>query len=555
MKAVLKPAGLTVVVLFALASAGASGTVEAGVEAVQQEGGSQEPLVLGPVTPHVMNADLRTMPPVGALLRGGPVRVVERRRPDVTLPDRIAEQIDESGIQRGVPGPVAPLAIINFAGKGATGYVPPDTIGDVGPNHYIQMVNTVFTIYDKTGAVLAGPSNINSLWAGFGGPCQTENAGDPVVLYDRLANRWVMSQFGAWGGATENECIAISQTGDPVSGGWNLYDFTTPVFPDYPKLGVWPDAYYMGANQGTNVGAYAFDRNRMLAGLSATAIVMSTPAVSLHSMMVPSDLDGGMPPPVGTPNFYQRFIDNVLGGGSDRIEIWEFHVDFATPANSTFTGPTSLGTASFDSLCGWSFDCIVQPDTSQKVDAITEWPMWRGAYRNFRSHETLLGNHAVNVGGDQAGIRWYELRRNPGGAWTLYQESTFAPDASSRWMGSIAMDGSGNIALGYSVSSASVYPSIRYTARLASDPLNQMMNEQSLVVGGGSQTLFNRWGDYSSLNIDPRDDCTFWYTNEYYATSSPAGWATRIGAFRLPSCKAREMIFIADEEESREDGR
>ncbi len=435
---------------------------------------------------------------------------------------------------------------VNIDGIHFTGFVPPDPVGDIGPNHYVQMANAVFAIYNRSGILLAGPTSISSLWTAAGdttGPCATQNRGDPVVLYDQLAGRWLMSQFAFH----SYVCIAISRTANPVSDGWYVYTFDVREFPDYFKLGVWPDAYYMAANFDFNlqVTAVAFDRTNMLNGNPATFVqfnVAGLPGLD-GSMLLPSDLDGPAPPPTAAPNVFYRQVDGDVFGGMDRLELFEFHVDWSNPASSSFTGPTNLVMAPFDSdLCGFfSFSCIPQPGTQVRLDPINEWPMWRLQYRNFGTHETLVGNFTVDVDGhDHAGIRWFELRKT-GGAWTVYQQGTYAPQAPGaawqhRWIGSIAMDRAGNIALGYSVSSSDgVFPSIRYAGRLATDRLGRLpRGEQTLVNGAGSST-FVRWGDYSSMNVDPSNDCTFWYTNEYFLTIG-IQWLTRIGSFQFPTC-------------------
>jgi hypothetical protein len=444
------------------------------------------------------------------------------------------------------------VAGVSFDGIPATGSLPPDTVGDVGPNHYMQMVNTVFAIYDKQGNLLAGPSPINTLWSGFGGPCDTENNGDPIVRYDHLADRWLLSQF-ALPGPDLHECIAISRTADPVTGGWYLYDFPTvdangnPVFPDYPKIGVWRDGYYMGTQRGFPSGGldiWVFERDKMLIGAPAGVVQFSLPAPSLFLM--PGDLDGP-PPPAGTPNFFARQVDGERFGGNDRVEVFALSVNWATPASSTFTPVATLPTAPFDSvLCSSTLlgACIPQPGTTRTLETLTVWPMWRLQYRNFATHEAMVFNHTVDVDGrDHAGIRWYELRRPPDGTWSIFQQGTHAPDNVHRWMGSIAMDRDGNMALGYSVSSNTVFPGIRHTSRLASDPPGTMTGEATLVVGGGSQTHgSSRWGNYSSMDVDPQDDCTFWYTTEYYEATSAAGWQTRISSFRQPTCGVGEKL-------------
>jgi hypothetical protein len=439
---------------------------------------------------------------------------------------------------------------LNFPGIPYQGGAPPDTVGEVGSNHYIQMTNaSVVQIYDKNGILLAGPVALDSLWTGGGG-C-ANGRGDPIVLYDELADRWLMSEFASAGNIL---CVYISMTADPVSGGWYNYAFPTPNFPDYPKYGVWPDAYYVSSNE-SSPAVYALDRNQMLLGNPATSQRFTAPPLAGFGFqaLIPSDLDGSSPP-AGSPNFFMRHRDDeVHNAGSndsaqDFLEIWEFSVDFATPANSTFTQVADIPVAEFDSdLCGlFSFFCFPQPGTATTLDPLREVIMWRLQYRNFGTYETLVGNFVTDVTGtDQGGIRWFELRRSPSGAgaWTLFQEGTYSPDADNRWMGSIAMDKAGGIALGYSVSSATTFPSIRYTGRNSSDPLGTMpLGEVTAVAGMFSQTSVTRWGDYSSMNVDPVDGCTFWYTNEFVGDGENNGfggtgrWATQILRFTLPDC-------------------
>ena len=482
-----------------------------------------------PVTPG-LSQEVSQLPFKKPRNQTDPVRIFPRKPGNYPMgitetgPRMVDPLVQEPNRESSIQTPSPDLSFEGMSRKSGGDGEPPDTMGDVGPNHYVQMVNTSFAIFDKSGNQLYGPTRINQLWQGEGNACERCNSGDPVVLYDPLADRWMLSQFAVCEGNPYHECIAISQTADPT-GAYYLYEFEIKdYFPDYPKFGVWPDAYYMSANE-SDVGAYAFDRAKMLQGQPATYQKFERSG----NFMLPSDMDGSSSPPSGAPNyFYTMKTGNIL-------EIWEFYVDFTTPSNSTFTLAQTLTASPFNyGLCGFSFDCIPQPETPQKLDAISDWPMWRLQYRNFGTHETLVGNFTVDVADfpNHAGIRWFELRKSGGGSWSIYQEGTHSPDANHRWMGSVAMDGNGNMALGYSVSSGTLYPSIRYTTRLASDTTGTLQAEVTLVAGTASQTSSNRWGDYSSMNVDPSDDATFWYTNEYL-TNSGQGWQTRIGTFKI----------------------
>lgn len=439
--------------------------------------------------------------------------------------------------------------------------VPPDPNGDVGPNHYVQWVNLIVAVFNKSGTLLtAGPGNI--LWSGFGGLCETTNRGDPIVLYDHLADRWFLSQFAFGVDANGKsvgpflQCIAVSASPDP-GGAYFRYAFqiSNTKLNDYPKFGVWPDAYYMSVNQFApdteafvGAGAAAFERNKMLQGQPAQLVFfdLGTLAPSFNGLL-PADLDGP-PPPNGTANFFVSFSESPI----DQLNIWQFHVDFSTPANSTFglngQPNVTLATAPFNTnfglLCALLQLCITQPGTLIRVEVLSDRLMYRLQYRYFGSYQSLVTNHTVNAATGlpgKAGIRWYELR-DSGSGWGIIQQGTYAPDADNRWMGSAAMDGDGNIALGFSVSSTTTFPSIRYVGRLATDPLGTLpQGETDLVAGSGSQTAFfpaNRWGDYSMLAVDPTDNCTFWYTQEYYTATSSREWQTRIGSFKFPSCGA-----------------
>jgi hypothetical protein len=441
-------------------------------------------------------------------------------------------------------GPLVGTTVgLNFAGVGNGDYgffpnaAPPDTNGAVGATQYVQWVNESFAVFNKTtGALVHGPVAGNSLWTGFGGGCETNNDGDPVVQYDKAANRWIFTQFSVTT-TPYLQCVAVSTTSD-ATGTYNRYAFSQPNFPDYPKLGVWPDGYYISFNMFSGnsfVGgrACAFDRTAMLAGAAATQICFQLS--NAFGGLLPSDLDGSSPPPAGSPNFFVAF-------GSNSLDLWKFHADFATPANSTFSGPTSIPVAAFSAACGGGGTCIPQLGTNQQLDSLADRLMYRLAYRNFGDHEALVANHSVTAG-SSVGVRWYELR-SPNATPTVFQQGTYAPDSNYRWMGSIGMDKVGNIAVGYSVSSASMNPAIRYTGRTPADPLGTLQLENTILNGAGSQTSgLSRWGDYSAMTIDPGDDCTFFYTNEYQKASGSFNWSTRIASFKFPSCTSAPPVL------------
>lgn len=416
---------------------------------------------------------------------------------------------------------------------------PPDPNLAVGATQVVQVVNSAFAVFDKsTGAIVAGfPKATNTLWAGFGGGCQTNNDGDAIVKYDQAAGRWIITQFSVTT-TPYLQCVAVSTTSD-ATGSYYRYSFSYGTgFNDYVKMSVWPDAYYVTFNIFNNGSTFAgakacaYDRTAMLSGAPATqqCFQLST----AYGGLLPSDLDGSIAPAAGSPNYLVNF-------GTNSLNLWRFHVDFATPANTTFTGPTNIPVAAFTSACGGG-TCIPQPGTRQQLDSLADRLMYRLAYRKFvDGHEALVVNHSVKVSGSRKGevdgIRWYELR-SPGSTPTVYQQGTFSPDSTNRWMGSIAMDKLGNIAVGYSASSSSVFPSLRYTGRVPTDPLGTLQSENIILAGTGSQQGSNlaRWGDYSAIAIDPTDDCTFYYTNEYLKTNGAFNWSTQIASFKLPGC-------------------
>ena len=471
-------------------------------------------------------------------------------------PGPVGPVLPDKAVQRmlgkiGIPGP-----IITFDGNSnLCGCSPPAPNGAVGPNHVVTMSNLYYQIFNKAGQTLVGPNPNNTIWTGFGGNCETQNAGDPVVLYDQLADRWLFTQFTS--SAPYLECVALSQTHEPNGFYYRWAIETGNNFPDYPKVGMWPDAYYFstrelaGGSTFVGVGAYALDRAQALNGNPNPTVVgflaPPNPPYAVGDGLLPSDLDGMTPPPVGSPNYFVGSEDNngPYGAPSDALTIWKFHYDPQTPANSTFTLTNTLPTQPFNSilgLCGGTRACIPQPGTTIRIDHLgyRQRPLFRLAYRNFGSHESLVTNQSVSAGtgpsGEVSGIRWWELR-SPGNNPVIFQEGTYAPgltDGIHRWMASIAMNSLGDIAMSYSASDGTTtFPSVYYTARHAGDPPGQMtLGEGSIINGTGSQIGSNKWGDYTSIDIDPVDDRTFWVVNEYMPTTSSV-WRLRIGAFNL----------------------
>lgn len=458
---------------------------------------------------------------------------------------------------------------------------PPDPNGDVGPNHYVEMINLVFGVYDKQGNLLLGPVDTGTLWAGFAVEDCTDPSGDPIVIYDQFADRWLLTQFTTRG-PVYYDCVAISQTGDPT-GAYYRYAFATQpdpdlpggtFFPDYPKYGVWKDSYILttrdfGEVDEYGISVYALEKNKMVNGqpnARAVQFFLDSAVVPLELMgdgLLPPDVDGKTKPKSDAPAPIVGTQDDGggYGGTFDALNIWELNVKWHSTPTASLILKTQLPVASFDSIfpCGPSRGCIPQPgitNPDQFIDILSyrQRPTYRLAYRNFGTYESFVTNQSVEAAPGVAGVRWYEIRRTAG-VYSVYQQGTYAPgDGVHRWMGSVAMDKNGNIAVGYSVSNATdVYPGIRYTGRLAGDPLGQMTLGEGIIINGtGVQTTANsRWGDYTSLNVDPVDDCTFWYVNEYYAISglplplpppplpfpgTTAPWQTRIASFQLPGC-------------------
>jgi len=448
----------------------------------------------------------------------------------------------DGALQSAVVGPaVSTFPSASFAGVGNGDYgfspdaAPPDTNGAIGATQYVQWVNESFAVFDKTGHLLLGPTRGNSIWNGFGGGCETNNDGDPIVKYDRINDRWVLTQFSV-STTPYLQCVAVSTSSD-ATGTYNRYAFSYGnQFPDYPKLGVWPDGYYITYNIFNNGQTFAgsklcaLDSAAMRAG--GTAIQECYQLSTSFGGVLPSDQDGATAPPAGSPNYLMNF-------GTNSLNLWKFHADFATPAFATLIGPTNIPVAAFTPACSGGA-CIPQPNTRQKLDSLADRLMYRLAYRNLGTTGALVVNQSVKASGNKhsqvSGIRWYELRITSGTA-SVVQQGTYSPDSTSRWMGSIAMDKVGDIAVGYSLSSSTILPSIGYTGRVPTDALGTMGAETIVKAGGGSQLAnLSRWGDYSAMTVDPVDDCTFWYTTEYLKAGGTFNWSTWITAFKFPGC-------------------
>jgi hypothetical protein len=511
---------------------------------------------------------LRSIPPVAPRTDAVPRAPLDL---DTGLEGPLGPQGVDTVVQSQVGAGEIPAPGVSFDGPSNISNVsPPDPVGDVGPNHYVAMSNLSFQIFNKSGTSLYGPALNNTLWAGFGGACQNENSGDPIVVHDQFADRWILTQFTA-AGPTYFVCVAISTSPDPTGSYYRYALSTGSNFPDYPKLGVGSNAYFFATREfagGTTfagIGVYALNRAQLIAGNPAAQVIsfLVPPGGTPYNTgdgLQPADIDGMVMPPPGSPHYYVGSMDlgGPYGAPQDALTLWKFNADFITPANSTFVLANTIPVATFDSIfpcTPTSRACIPQAGTAQKVDILSyrQRIVHRLAYRNYGTHESLVTNQSVEASAGMAGLRWYELR-DPNGTPTIYQQGTYAPGTSDgihRWMGSIAMDASGNMALGYSASSPSMFPSVWYTGRLANDTLGTMPQGEGVIIDGtGSQTSTSaRWGDYTSMNVDPADDCTFWYVNQYLPVTSTVGWRLRIGSFKFPSCAASgalvQRTFVA----------
>lgn len=463
-------------------------------------------------------------------------REVPEPRP---VPHAIAAPgLQEDSVLQKENGPLVSATLgVDFDGIPAQNYAPSDSNLAVGPNHIVETVNVRLAIYNKSGTLLSGPTNFTTFFAPLGGNC-AGGASDPIVNYDRLADRWVISDIGYTGSAPFMECVGVSKTNDPT-GAYFLYGYSFGSnLNDYPKLSVWPTAsnaaYLATYNIFGGLGFMGadlcgFDRTKMLVGTpSAAQLCKMTP--NTEGGYLPSDMDGPTAPTDGTPGVFISWQNTNPG----QLYLRKLTLNFAG-GTATLSAPTTISVANFVQACG---SCVPQTGTTQTLDTLSDRVMYRFAVRHFADHDRAVVNHAVQTGtGSQVAVRWYELY-DPAGAVTVNQQGTFAPDTTYRWMASIAEDKNGDIGVGYSASSSSIHPGIRFTGRVPTDASGTMESEASILVGTGSQSGNNlaRWGDYTAMQVDPSDDCTFWYVDQYEKVTGSFNWNTNIGSFAFTGC-------------------
>lgn len=546
-----------------------------------------------PVTPVVIHIEQDTLPPPHAWQPGDPIREIPIQiAKGYEHPAREPRGFDQDPLQntqfasrnRQFGNSGLENLLVNVPGSPFGGVTPADTVGDVGPDYYVQLINhsqgSNVRILNKLTGSLVQFFILDSLAAGSGTNCVAGN-GDPIVMFDQSVDngpgeprgRWVLTEFVR--GGINSLCMYVSQTSDPTAGSWFLYEFDsiTGQIPDYPKYGVWPDAYYVGVNEidHNNGGPlqYAFDRVRMLAGQPARA-PQAFSALPLDGFvfqhMMPVDWDGQEPPPPGSPGLFMRHRDTELHGpanmqNADIIELFEFSVNFSNSNASTFTGPFSIPVSEFDSeFCNLIFSgCLQQPGSGVHLFALLQPIMWRAQYRNFGSHQSIVSNLITDVTGDDiGGVRWFELR-SFGSGYNVFQEGTVTEpggvdgtDGINRWMGSVAQDQAGNIVAGYNVTGLGgqspaddIFPGMRYSGRQLSDPPGALPQGEFSIVEGLFHNASFRYGDYSALSVDPIDGCTFWYTAQHNPLANN-NWATRAASFRFDDCGDDGFILAAD---------
>lgn len=468
--------------------------------------------------------------PAGAAIE----QVTPGTRPPATL------EASFDGLGDGFSGPQGQMRARN----------PSDNSLAVGPNDIVQIVNSRMAVFTKkgarystTGRALFGPVITNTLFAGFGGPCESLISGDAVVRYDQLARRWLLvlpifRRPADQPKAPYAMCYAVSTGPDPL-GSYYRYQFNRPLFPDYPRPAIWSDGYYVPTSTGDTViqkQLCAADRSRMMHGEPASEQCEILDGVNFLNA---ADIDGHRMPPAGMPEIVMAAGGTQLHGrfNDDGIYVYRFHVDWKDPAQTRLTGPEKISVAPYNYLCNGQLSrCVPQPGTDVRLDSQGDKLMQRLVYQNFGQHQSIVTVHSVDTraGG---GVRWYEFRLNGSGTPHLFQQGTYAPDGSYRWLGSIAMDRRGDIGVGYSYGGPSTFVGQRFAARLAQDSKGRLtLHEAVLAQGQTAQTDASRWEDYTTLDIDPSDGCTFWYVGDYLKKGAK-DYSTRIGAYRLPGCK------------------
>jgi hypothetical protein len=507
------------------------------------------------VVPHVFTGDLRDLKKNGKAKK----RAAEFDEPEFGSEKQSTEPAPAvPQPTRDMPATSTSFEGLDYVGGGSSGW-PPDPVGDVGPNHFIEAVNTAFAVYSKTGTQLAA-TTFDNFFSGTNTLCDDDNFGDPTVVYDPMADRWIVADFAFIYDQNTNttpppfyECIAVSRTSNPVSGGWYQYAVRTddaqhPWLHDYPKMGIWPDGLYMSANEFNAAGNYqgvrlwAFNRGDLESGATLRSVVVDLGGGTSYFGLLPSNVRGALPP-ANSPNYLVSESETLYA-----FEVWKFHPDYTTPANTTFTGPTNVSQTQYTVAAA----NVPVPAPGAALDSLRERMMMQNQYVNRNGAESLWVNHTVGMVSTQlpTGIQWAQINVTGGtvNATPVQQQiyGNVANDGVSRWMGSLAVDKDGNMALGYSASSLTTFPDIRYAGRLASDPLNQLPQGEASLLGGvtrGVQVGIDRWGDYSAMTIDP-DGCRFWHVNEYYSNASTSIWHTRIGSFKYPGCNVVVDPFI-----------
>ncbi|MEZ5469812.1 MAG: carboxypeptidase regulatory-like domain-containing protein [Lysobacterales bacterium] len=524
-----------------------------------------------PVTPVEINVDLRNLPTAADWKPGDPIKEAQRRiyhpltgRADPSAPANWETSPDRLGdLQATFYNLRIPATGMEAAGRvtisnGSTGVSPGDPVVEVNSNYILYGINnstgTTFTVYNKAGTKLSGPTTYKSL-APAGDPCAT-SVSDPIIHWDRLANRWFMLEMGGTSSANRL-CVYISKTDNPVSGGWWFYGFSTPSVPDYPHCSVWPNAYVCATNEGgTGISVYAFDRANMLNGATARAAQRFTSVPKLagygFQTLTPVTFMGSTAPPANAPVILARHNDDEAHAGTsantsaDFIDLYAMNINWTTPSSSSIS---TLPRAQITEFNSWfrnysAFATVPQPGSTSLLDPIREVIMNSLSYRNFGTYESIVGNFATNQNAARtgtvvdAGIRWFELRKSGTGNWALHQEGTFSPGDTNthHLLGAISQDKQGNIGMGYNVSKTSsptVYASLRYTGRLNTDALGVMTQGETEVATGAAAETSGRWGDYYQMVVDPADDCTFWFVGMYRPTGS---WATRATDFKFSNC-------------------